>query len=162
MLRRLKQVRRALRDADPMQENVADCARRYGFTELGRLAGVYRTTCGETPSATAPRPGNPIPEPVNSSNLHSGTKILRSRLANGFGSSLGVHHLGSSALTVDLAVTAKVLPLTTLMLALCHLRWPVDSGDRSGTIPKSLRRLINPQCGCTNHSIPSVHTNARK
>ena len=94
MLRRLKQVRRALRDADPMQENVADCARRYGFTELGRLAGVYRTTCGETPSATAPRPGNPIPEPVNSSNLHSGTKILRSRLANGFGSSLGVHHLG--------------------------------------------------------------------
>src|SRR6266436_2281433 len=65
LLRRLKQVRIALRDADPVRSNVADIARGDGFTELGRFAGAYRNAFGEAPSTTlrrAPGPGvlNPI------------------------------------------------------------------------------------------------------
>jgi transcriptional regulator GlxA family with amidase domain len=65
LLRRLKQVRIALRDADPVRSNVADIARGHGFTELGRFAGAYRNAFGEAPSTTlrrAPGPGvlNPI------------------------------------------------------------------------------------------------------
>jgi AraC-like DNA-binding protein len=41
LLRRLKQVRRALRDADPAT-SVADLAQRHGFTELGPFAAAYR------------------------------------------------------------------------------------------------------------------------
>src|SRR5262249_338685 len=58
LLRRLKQVRIALRDADPDMENVAELARAYGFTELGRFAGIYHAAFGETRSTTlrgAPR-----------------------------------------------------------------------------------------------------------
>ena len=55
LLRRLKQVRIALRDADPYTANVAELARRFGFTELGRFAGVYRAAFGETPSTTLGR-----------------------------------------------------------------------------------------------------------
>ena len=55
LLRRLKEVREALRDADPGSANVAEVAHRFGFTELGRFAGTYRTTFGETPSATLRR-----------------------------------------------------------------------------------------------------------
>ena len=55
LLRRLKEVREALRDADPGSANVAEVAHRFGFTELGRFAGTYRTTFGEPPSATLQR-----------------------------------------------------------------------------------------------------------
>jgi len=55
LLRRLKEVRRALRDADPNMANVAEVAHRFGFAQLGRFAGRYRATFGETPSATLHR-----------------------------------------------------------------------------------------------------------
>jgi AraC-like DNA-binding protein len=55
MLRRLKQVNLALRNADPSMGNVAELARRFGFTELGRFAGAYQATFGETPSRTLRR-----------------------------------------------------------------------------------------------------------
>ena len=55
LLRRLEEVRRALRDADPDIVNVGDVAHRFGFTELGRFAGRYRATFGETPSTTLQR-----------------------------------------------------------------------------------------------------------
>ena len=58
LLRRLEEVRRALRDADPDIVNVGEVAHRFGFTELGRFAGRYRATFGETPSTTLQR----IPE----------------------------------------------------------------------------------------------------
>jgi AraC-like DNA-binding protein len=50
-LRRLNLVRAALRRADPAA-SIAEIARRYGFSEPGRFAVAYRTTFGETPSAT--------------------------------------------------------------------------------------------------------------
>ena len=40
-LRRPKEVRGALREADPNIVNVADVAHRFGFTQLGRFAGRY-------------------------------------------------------------------------------------------------------------------------
>ena len=55
LLRRLKEVRKALRDADPSSDNVADVAHCFGFTELGRFAGTYRGAFGELPSATLQR-----------------------------------------------------------------------------------------------------------
>jgi AraC-like DNA-binding protein len=54
--RRLKQVRWALCDADPLHASVAELARRYGFTQLGRFAGAYRASFGEPPSVTLQRP----------------------------------------------------------------------------------------------------------
>ena len=59
LLRRLKQARIALREADPATASVAEIARACGFTELGRFAGVYQSAFGETPSATLRRlPGS--------------------------------------------------------------------------------------------------------
>lgn len=55
-LRRLNLVRAALRQADPATTSVATLARRFGFSELGRFAVVYRTVFGETPSATLGAP----------------------------------------------------------------------------------------------------------
>jgi len=55
LLRRLKEVRRVLRDADPDMVNVREVAHRFGFAELGRFAGRYRATFGETPSTTLQR-----------------------------------------------------------------------------------------------------------
>jgi AraC-like DNA-binding protein len=55
LLRRLKQVRTALRNADPANASVAELARNHGFTELGRFAEIYRRAFGETPSATLER-----------------------------------------------------------------------------------------------------------
>jgi AraC-like DNA-binding protein len=55
LLRRLREVRGALREADPDTVNVAEVARRFGFAELGRFAGTYRATFGETPSTTLQR-----------------------------------------------------------------------------------------------------------
>ena len=60
-LRRLKEVRRALRDAHPDKVKVAEVANRFGFTQLGRFAGTYRATFGEIPSTTLERiPGVPL------------------------------------------------------------------------------------------------------
>ena len=55
LLRRLKEVRRVLRDADPDMVNIADVAHRFGFAQLGRFAGRYRAIFGETPSTTLQR-----------------------------------------------------------------------------------------------------------
>ena len=55
LLRRLKEVRRVLRDADPDRVNVREVAHHFGFAELGRFAGRYRATFGETPSTTLQR-----------------------------------------------------------------------------------------------------------
>jgi transcriptional regulator GlxA family with amidase domain len=55
LLRRLREVRSALREADPDTANVAEVAHRFGFAELGRFAGTYRATFGETPSTTLQR-----------------------------------------------------------------------------------------------------------
>jgi AraC-like DNA-binding protein len=51
-LRRLSMVRAALRRADAPIPVVGEIARRYGFWELGRFAGLYHTVFGELPSAT--------------------------------------------------------------------------------------------------------------
>jgi AraC-like DNA-binding protein len=52
LLRRLREVRNALREADPDTGNVGEIAQRFGFAQLGRFAGAYRATFGETPSTT--------------------------------------------------------------------------------------------------------------
>lgn len=59
LLRRLKQVRAALLDADPETANVTELARDGGFTELGRFAGVYQAMFGEPPSTTLRRAPSP-------------------------------------------------------------------------------------------------------
>ena len=55
LLRRLREVHRALRDADPETVNVAEVAHRFGFAQLGHFAGTYRAIFGETPSTTLQR-----------------------------------------------------------------------------------------------------------
>ena len=59
LLRRLKRVRAALQDAVPATANVAEVARRFGFTQLGRFAGAYRSAFGEAPSVTLRRGAAP-------------------------------------------------------------------------------------------------------
>jgi AraC-like DNA-binding protein len=54
-LRRLNMVRAALQRAKPAPGAIAELAKRYGFSELGRFATCYRETFGETPSATLRR-----------------------------------------------------------------------------------------------------------
>ena len=56
LLRRLREVRSALRDGDPDKVNVAEVAHRFGFAQLARFAGTYRAIFGETPSTTLQRP----------------------------------------------------------------------------------------------------------
>jgi AraC-like DNA-binding protein len=51
-LRRLNLMHTALAHADPAATSISEIASRYGFTELGRLAGVYRTIFGAMPSET--------------------------------------------------------------------------------------------------------------
>jgi transcriptional regulator GlxA family with amidase domain len=51
-LRRLNLVRGALRRVDAATVTVAEIARRYGFSELGRFARAYWAAFGETPSTT--------------------------------------------------------------------------------------------------------------
>jgi transcriptional regulator GlxA family with amidase domain len=61
LLRRLRRVRVALRDADPATASVAEIASCCGFAELGRFAGAYRNVFGESPSTTLRRsPGSGI------------------------------------------------------------------------------------------------------
>jgi AraC-like DNA-binding protein len=55
LLRRLNRARAALRSADPSMSSVAEVARNHQFLELGRFAVTYRTTFGESPSATLQR-----------------------------------------------------------------------------------------------------------
>jgi AraC-like DNA-binding protein len=52
LLRRLREVHSALRDADPDTVNVAEVAHRFGFAQFGRFARAYRAIFGETPSTT--------------------------------------------------------------------------------------------------------------
>ena len=64
LLRRLEAVRRALRDANPRNANVAVIAHRFGFDELERFSETYQATFGETPSVTLQRlPGKRPPAP---------------------------------------------------------------------------------------------------
>jgi len=64
LLRRLKEVRRALSDANPKIVSVAEVAHRFGFVELGQLAESYRATYGEAPLTTLQRiPGMRPPAP---------------------------------------------------------------------------------------------------
>lgn len=51
-LRRLNLVRAELRRADPATSSVAQIARRYRFSELGRFTAAYRRIFGESPSIT--------------------------------------------------------------------------------------------------------------
>jgi AraC-like DNA-binding protein len=55
LLRRLREVRNALRAGGPDTVNVTEVAHRFGFAQLGRFAGVYRAIFGETPSTTLQR-----------------------------------------------------------------------------------------------------------
>jgi transcriptional regulator GlxA family with amidase domain len=55
-LRRLNMVRTALRRAAPADASIAQIGARYGFTEPGRLAVLYRMVFGEAPSTTLRRP----------------------------------------------------------------------------------------------------------
>jgi AraC-like DNA-binding protein len=65
LLRRLKRVQVALRDADPASASVAEIAGGCGFTELGRFAVAYRIAFGESPSTTLRRsPGSEIFGPI--------------------------------------------------------------------------------------------------
>jgi AraC-like DNA-binding protein len=55
-LRRLNLVRADLLRGNVSAANIATAAKRYGFSELGRFAAIYRAAFGESPSATL-RPG---------------------------------------------------------------------------------------------------------
>jgi transcriptional regulator GlxA family with amidase domain len=55
LLQRLNRARWALQRADPSTASVAKVARSHQFLELGRFAVTYRTTFGESPSATLQR-----------------------------------------------------------------------------------------------------------
>ena len=48
-LRRLNLMHVALHRADPATAKIAEIAAHYGFSELGRLAGIYRAVFGEMP-----------------------------------------------------------------------------------------------------------------
>jgi len=54
-LRRLRLAHIALRAGGSAPASVAEVARRYGFSELGRFAGTYQAAFGETPSTTLQR-----------------------------------------------------------------------------------------------------------
>ncbi len=51
-LQHLNMARAALRRVGSPAATVAEYARRFGFWELGRFAGLYQTVFGETPSTT--------------------------------------------------------------------------------------------------------------
>jgi AraC-like DNA-binding protein len=50
--KRLCAVHAALTNADPSRTRVTDIAIEFGFLEMGRFAGQYRSLFGESPSAT--------------------------------------------------------------------------------------------------------------
>jgi AraC family ethanolamine operon transcriptional activator len=51
-VRRLNRVRRDLLDPEPGPTSVTETALRWGFFDLGRFAGEYRSLFGELPSGT--------------------------------------------------------------------------------------------------------------
>src|SRR6516165_4600227 len=55
-LRRMHLARRALRRADAERTTVTEIATDFGFWELGRFSGAYRSLFGELPSAALRRP----------------------------------------------------------------------------------------------------------
>lgn len=55
--RRLQVIRAALAVADPRSETVSAIARRFGYSDAGRMAAEYRALFGEYPSATLARRG---------------------------------------------------------------------------------------------------------
>jgi AraC-like DNA-binding protein len=57
-LRRLHMTRQALLRTDQHAGTVTEIATRYGFWELGRFVGFYKSLFGETPSATLRRPAH--------------------------------------------------------------------------------------------------------
>jgi AraC-like DNA-binding protein len=52
LLRRLREVRNALIEADPDAANLAEIAHRFGFVKAAHLASSYRAAFGEGPSTT--------------------------------------------------------------------------------------------------------------
>jgi AraC-like DNA-binding protein len=64
LLRRLRQVRITLRDAEPDALSIAELARRFGFEQLARFAAAYQAVFGEAPSTTLQRaPGTRFATP---------------------------------------------------------------------------------------------------
>jgi AraC-like DNA-binding protein len=59
LLRRLRQARIALRDAEPDAMNIAELAQGFGFEQLARFAAEYQAVFGETPSTTLQRAPGP-------------------------------------------------------------------------------------------------------
>jgi AraC-like DNA-binding protein len=55
LLKRLNEVRSALRRANPDTNSVTDIARNHQFLQLGRFSDTYRSIFGELPSATLQR-----------------------------------------------------------------------------------------------------------
>ena len=55
LLRRMHLFRRALREVTSATSTVTEIATRFGFWQLGRLAGEYRAIFGEAPSETLAR-----------------------------------------------------------------------------------------------------------
>jgi len=65
LLRRLKQARTALRNADRATVSIGEIARACGFIELGRFTRAYQIVFGETPLTTLRRvPGSGPTSPI--------------------------------------------------------------------------------------------------